>query len=67
MKLKIEEYCMRCGVCIETCPDLFEMDETSAVMQVKFEQVPKKLRKSALKAVQSCGVGAIIIIKAAGR
>ncbi len=62
MKLKIEDYCMCCGVCVETCPEVFEMDEASGVMQVKFEEIPAKLQKKTLKAVESCGVGAIIVL-----
>ncbi len=62
MKVKIEDYCICCGVCVETCPEVFEMDEESSVMQVKFEDIPSKLEKKVLKAVENCGVGAIVVL-----
>ncbi len=61
--MKIEDYCMRCGVCIETCPEVFEMDEESEVMQVKMEEIPPELEKKALEAVENCGVGGIVVLK----
>lgn len=63
MELKIENYCMLCSVCADICPELFEMDENSGVMQVKCEKVPKELEQKALEAVGSCGVHAIIVME----
>ena len=62
MKLKIEDYCLRCGVCIETCPEVFEMKEGSNIMQVKFKEIPAKLEEKTLEAVENCGVAAIIVL-----
>ena len=62
MKLIIEDHCLRCGVCVETCPELFEMDGESSVMKVKFDEVPQKLEEGAQKAVESCAMAAIVIL-----
>jgi ferredoxin len=51
---KVEDYCMCCCVCMETCPEVFEMNE-AGVMQVKFEEIPAKLEKKVLKAIELRG------------
>jgi len=64
MKLKIEKYCIRCGVSVEACPELFEIDEKSCLLQLKCEdEIPEKLKAGALKAVRDCAVGAIAVIQ----
>jgi len=63
MKLMIEDYCVRCGICMDTSPGLFEMDEALEVMRVKFEEIPDPLKKAALEAAESCAVSAIKIIE----
>ena len=63
MKVTIQDYCMMCGVCMETCPELFGTDGESSTMQVLMGHVPPKLEKSVQKAVENCGVGAISIVE----
>jgi ferredoxin len=62
MRLMIEDYCVRCGICVDTSPDLFEMDEAHEVMRVKFEEIPDSLEKAAVEAAESCAVSAIRIV-----
>ena len=63
MKLKIEDYCVRCGICIDTSPDLFQMDEVNDVMRVTFDEIPDALQKAAREAAEACAVSAIQVIE----
>jgi ferredoxin len=40
MKARITEDCISCGLCVDICPDVFEMGEDSA--QVKVDVIPKE-------------------------
>ena len=57
MKFKVdEESCIACGACEEACPEVFEVDEFSAV---KLDPIPEELVASALEAEEGCPVDAI--------
>jgi len=59
MKLVIEDHCIRCGICIDVCADLFEMDKKNDVMLVKVNPTPDRLLDCAREAIQACAVQAI--------
>ena len=59
MKVTIEETCSACGLCVDTCPEVFEMGEEIA--QVIVDVVPAELEDSARQAAEDCPVEAIII------
>ncbi len=60
MKVRVDaELCVGCGLCVNTCPDLFEMKEDKAVAKVKV--VPPDKEDSAKQAKDECPVEAIII------
>lgn len=59
MKLVIEDHCIRCGICIDVCADLFEMDKKNDVMLVKVNPIPENLLNCAREAVRACAVQAI--------
>ncbi len=60
MKVKIDEsVCTGCGLCVDICPEVFEMGET--VSKVKNENVPPELEEKVKEAAESCPVEAIII------
>ena len=63
MKLMIEDFCIRCGICIDTAPDLFERDDVKDIMRVKFDDIPDSLKGLAREATDSCAVSAIRIIE----
>jgi ferredoxin len=52
-----EEECIGCGLCVETCPDVFELKDDKAV--VKMEDVPENLAESCREAAEECPVEAI--------
>ena len=54
-----EETCIGCGLCAETCPEVFEMRGDLAV--VKTDQVAGEHEEKCREAAESCPVEAIII------
>lgn len=52
------ELCISCGVCIETCPDLFDWDEEDKAVATQ-EDVPDDLEECAHEAVEGCPTEAI--------
>ena len=58
MNVMIEDGCVSCGLCIEICPDVFEMGEDTAV--VKISPVPEQFVKDTIDAAEQCPVEVII-------
>ena len=56
-----QETCTGCGICCDTCPEVFEMDGDKA--KVKLEVVPPKAEASCREAMEGCPVEAISIEK----
>ena len=52
-----EETCIGCGLCAETCPDVFEMNDDMA--RVKVDEVPENVSDSCKEAIENCPVEAI--------
>ena len=46
MKIIIEDHCIRCGICIDTAPDLFERATEDDVIKVKVEHIDGPLQES---------------------
>ncbi len=60
MKVKIDpELCTGDEICVQICPEVFEMQGDKAV--VKMEEVPEDLKDSVKEAADSCPSEAIII------
>lgn len=60
MKVRVDpELCAGCGVCSDTCPDVFELKDDLAV--VKVVEVPKALEAAVREAAESCPPEAIVI------
>ncbi|MCM8760172.1 MAG: ferredoxin [Candidatus Omnitrophica bacterium] len=60
MNVRIDDsLCTGCGLCVDTCPEVFEMPE--AVSTVKSPVVPEELADKVKEAAESCPVEAIII------
>lgn len=60
MKASIDkDVCTGCGLCVDTCPDVFEMQDTVAVMKVT--EIPASAEDCAKQAASDCPVEAIKI------
>ncbi|MDD2600349.1 MAG: ferredoxin [Kiritimatiellae bacterium] len=60
MKAKVDEdLCIGCGLCVEICVDVFEMDDAIAV--VVADPVPAQSEELCREAAESCPVEAISI------
>jgi ferredoxin len=52
-----EEACIACGLCAETCPEVFELKDDKII--AKMEDVPEELAESCREAAEECPVEAI--------
>jgi len=59
MKVSIEDSCTACGLCAETCPDVFELGDEKA--EVIVDEVPPEHEEAVQQAAEECPVEAIII------
>ncbi|MGM0471252.1 MAG: ferredoxin [Bacillota bacterium] len=59
MSLKVDpELCISCGLCIETCPAVFDWDENDKATAT-VDQVPEKVQGDATAAKEGCPTEAI--------
>jgi ferredoxin len=63
LKLKIEDFCIRCGICVTLYPELYEMDFAEDLVQIKIDEIPTSLTKKAKQSIKDCAVTAIHIKK----
>jgi len=59
MKVRIEDTCSACGLCVDSCPEVFQMGDEMA--QVKVDEVDSELEDAVQQAADECPVGAIIV------
>jgi ferredoxin len=59
MKVRIEDTCTACGLCVETCPDVFELGDEFA--QVLVDEVSPEHENAVRQAAEECPVEAIIV------
>ncbi len=60
MKATVDkELCTGCGVCADTCPEVFVLDDDIA--RVIVNEVPEGAKESCKEAAESCPVDAITI------
>jgi len=59
MKVRIEDTCTACGLCVNTCPDVFQMGSDMA--EVIVDEVPEELEDDVQQAADECPVEAIIV------
>lgn len=59
MKVKVDaDSCTSCGLCCDTCPEVFEMGDTA---EVKVDVVPKEAEAACREAVENCPMECIAI------
>ncbi len=59
MRVSIEDTCTACGLCVDTCPEVFEMGDE--ISQVIVDEVPAEYEEAVQQAADECPVEAIII------
>jgi len=59
MKVRIEDTCTACGLCVDTCPEVFEMGDEMA--QIIIDEVPDEHKDAVQQAVDECPVEAIVV------
>ena len=59
MKVRVEDTCTACGLCVDTCPEVFEMGDQIA--EVIVDEVPEGFEDLAQQAADECPVAAIIV------
>ena len=58
MKATVNEYCIGCGMCEGTCPDVFAIND-DGVAEATVEEVPADAEDAAQEAADNCPVSAI--------
>jgi ferredoxin len=59
MKVRIEDTCTACGLCVDTCPEVFDMGDDMA--QVIVDEVPAEYEDAVQQAADECPVEAIVV------
>lgn len=60
MKVTVdEETCIGCGLCADTCAEVFEMNDDK--VRVKVDEVPEDVADTCREAAENCPVEAIEI------
>ena len=59
MKVRIEDSCTACELCVDTCPEVFTMGDEMA--EVLVDEVPAECEEAVQEAADDCPVEAIIV------
>lgn len=59
MKVTIDENCTACGLCVDLCPDVYQMGDEFA--EVIVNPIPAEFETLAQQAADECPVEAIIV------
>lgn len=62
MKIELNEFCIRCGICEDLYPELFKRNYDKHCMDILYAEVPEALQEKAVQAAADCAVAAIKIV-----
>ncbi len=60
MKVRIRDICTACGVCLDTCPDILEMEQDD-IVRVTVNKIPPEFEETIQQAADECPIQAIIV------
>ena len=61
MKLKIKNYCIRCGLCEDLHPELFKLNVEDDRVDILYDEIPAELEDEAKEAMRDCAITAMFI------
>ena len=53
--------CIACGLCADTCPEVFEMADDDGLARVCVDEIPTEVEDTALEARDNCPVEIITV------
>ena len=56
-----KDVCIGCGVCADTCPEVFTMDNEYNIAKTVIDRVPVEVKDKCREAAANCPVDAIVI------
>ena len=59
MKVRIDDSCTACGLCVETCPEVFRMGDS--VAEVITTEVPPQFEAATQQSADECPVESIVV------
>ena len=63
MKIKITDYCIRCGICEDIYPDIYKRNYEEHCIDVLYDEIPSELEERTKESIADCAVAAIVIKK----
>lgn len=59
MKITIQDYCIRCGLCVDLYPDLFKRNSEEHTIELLYDEIPEDKKERAAQAAADCAVAAM--------
>ncbi len=56
-----KDLCIGCGLCVDTCPEVFAMDDEFNIAKTILDRVPAELKEKCRDAAANCPVDAIAV------
>jgi len=56
-----KDLCIGCSLCVDTCPEVFVMDDESNVAKTVVDRVPAEIKDKCRDAATNCPVEAIAV------
>ncbi len=57
--MRVTEDCISCGKCVDICPEVFQMGEQYA--EVQLDPIPQEYEQATRQAADECPTSAIIV------
>jgi ferredoxin len=61
MKIELADYCIRCGLCEDLYPDIFNRNYETHSMDIPYGEIPAEMEERVTQAAADCAVAAIKI------